>query len=44
VLFGNIISGLNFIGIVMVIAGSFWYGQVTFRENQAERERESGKV
>jgi GDP-fucose transporter C1 len=44
VLFGNIISLLNFVGIVMVIGGSFWYGQVTYRENQAEKERESGKT
>lgn len=37
VLFGNIISALNFVGIIVVIGGSFWYGQISFRENEAEK-------
>jgi solute carrier family 35 (GDP-fucose transporter), member C1 len=37
VLFGNIISAMNFIGIVVVIGGSFWYGQISYRENEAEK-------
>jgi len=36
-LFGNLISLMNFFGIIMVIAGSFWYGQLSFAEMKAER-------
>lgn len=43
VVFQNEVTPLNVLGIVMVIGGSAWYGQIRFQEAEAAKKKETQK-